>query len=808
MAVARIVLPGKRWLLCFFILFRFCTGWLSAQSVIIHGQIFSKTTGNALAGASVFVSGNKTDTGTVADANGKYIITVTAQDSVWLQFSSEHYKQLRVGLSLRNKKRVTADVFLFDESLALPEAVIEASKTHKKGTEGQSTEILKQQQIDQMASTNLKAGLQMVTGVSILDNQINIRGSSGFNYGTGSRVLVLLDGMPAMNTERATVNFNLLPADNIDRVEILKGSSALRYGSGALGGVVNVIMNEPTDQPYTVLRFTQTFYLPPPKITDNHWEGAKNSYISSIHFTHTRRIYSNWDISVQGDVVKDNGYREQEYSNRVHLMLMNKWHDILRKPGLQIRFNVQFLGEQSAVFVFWKDYPYYTHQPGLNSLSKQINYYLLADPSLKYTSRKGNIFNIQNRLSWQKTQSSIGISGYSVQYWGEFTWNRRIRPWLDINTGANYQYSYSKASNNIQSEASGKQAAAFAIASFHFLKYKRDPSEYRITVTAGLRFQFETMRGDTVQTDSVYRPVNIITMKHPLAGVTFNYHVLPFTYIRASISQGVRAASLNERFSNFTIAGLHTESAPGIKPETGYSTELGFTQYFGIKHGGSKLAGYVDVAGFLMHFRDMIEFLIDIPKSSLTQLSFQAQNLTDVYIYGIEGNLGFRYEYRKFLLAGNGGITAIEPINLGGLKVLDGDAATILVLNPPVNIKDPNFYKYVRDVPYTLKYRSKVTSTESLTIGWGLVNFTTNYRYLSRMENVDKLLLFAIPGTYDFRKANTGGTHLLDFILSCTIRGRHIISAHVFNALNWQYMILPGNIGEQRSVALQYKVAF
>jgi hypothetical protein len=93
-------------------------------------------------------------------------------------------------------------------------------------------------------------------------------------------------------------------------------------------------------------------------------------------------------------------------------------------------------------------------------------------------------------------------------------------------------------------------------------------------------------------------------------------------------------------------------------------------------------------------------------------------------------------------------------------------------------------------------------------LGWGIVNFVTNYRYLSRMENVDKLLLFAIPGTYNFRKANAGGWHLLDFILSCTIRGRHVISAHVFNALNWQYMILPGNIGEQRSVALQYKVAF
>ena len=132
----------------------------------------------------------------------------------------------------------------------------------------------------------------------------------------------------------------------------------------------------------------------------------------------------------------------------------------------------------------------------------------------------------------------------------------------------------------------------------------------------------------------------------------------------------------------------------------------------------------------------------------------------------------------------------------------------MLVLNPPVGMTDPDFYKYIRDVPYTLKYRSKITATQSLAVRWGIMSFTTNYRYISRMLNVDKLLLFAIPGTYDFRNAHPNGWHLADFIVSCTISGKHTLSLHLFNALNSQYMILPGNIGEQRSMALQYKVTF
>ena len=41
--------------------------------------------------------------------------------------------------------------------------------------------------------------------------------------------------------------------------------------------------------------------------------------------------------------------------------------------------------------------------------------------------------------------------------------------------------------------------------------------------------------------------------RNPLAGFTFNYQVLRFTYIRASITQGIRTASLNERFSKITM---------------------------------------------------------------------------------------------------------------------------------------------------------------------------------------------------------------------------------------------------------------
>ncbi|MDZ4845857.1 MAG: TonB-dependent receptor [Chitinophagales bacterium] len=808
MESAQSVLFGKLLLLSFCLtLLQLTAVPLLAQDVSISGQILSKTTGTTLPGTTVQAIGAQTTIVTLADENGKYSLTIPSSDSVLLQFSLIGFKKFIIRLSLNNKTNLTCDALLTEENLLLPQVEIEGGKMPERGTEGQTIEVITQQQLDQQAATNLKSGLQMVTGVTIIDNQINIRGSSGFNYGTGSRVLVLLNGMPAMNAERATVNFNLLATDNIERVEVLKGSASLRYGSSALGGVVNVIMDKPSDTPRTTIRFAQRFFLPPDSSVRN-WEGIKNSYVSSLHFSRSQRIRKTWDFTAQGDLVRDAGYRNEEYNNRVRVLALNEWHNAFKRNRLTIGFNVQYLREQSAVFVFWKDYPNYTHEPGLNSLSRQTLDYVIADPSLKYISPNGNIYNLQCRFSWQNTESSTSLSGYSLQSWNEFTWSRQFKPWFSIIAGGNYQYSFSNPTNNPQGEASSQQFAQFGIATFRLLKSKFESSDYRIIITTGARFQYEKMFGDTFQINYIFQPEKLLTIRHPLAGFTINYQVLRFTRVRASITQGVRAASLNERFSNISLGGLRTNPAPNINPETGYSAEIGITQYFGAKGAASKFSGYLDAAAFLMRFQDMIEFLIDIPKSSLTNLSFKAQNLANVSIQGIEGNLGFRFEHRKLLIAYNGGVTLLQPVNYDGLKELDGDSATILVLNPPVGITDPDFYKYIRDVPYTLKYRSKITATQSLTIGWGIMIFTTNYRYLSRMENVDKLLLFAIPGTYAFRNDHLNGWHLVDFILSSTINNQHTLSLHLFNALNSQYMILPGNIGEQRSIAMQYKVTF
>ncbi|GIV43366.1 MAG: hypothetical protein KatS3mg035_0489 [Bacteroidia bacterium] len=82
-----------------------------------------------------------------------------------------------------------------------------------------------------------------------MKDQPNIRGSAGYTYGSGTRVLTMLDGLPMISADRSGTNFDMLPTDNIKQVEVIKGASSVLFGAGAMGGVINVLTADPTIVP-------------------------------------------------------------------------------------------------------------------------------------------------------------------------------------------------------------------------------------------------------------------------------------------------------------------------------------------------------------------------------------------------------------------------------------------------------------------------------------------------------------------------------------------------------------------------------
>ena len=53
--------------------------------------------------------------------------------------------------------------------------------------------------------------MQRMPGVTVIDGQANIRGGSGYSYGAGSRVLLLMDDLPVLTGDAAFPSWDLIP---------------------------------------------------------------------------------------------------------------------------------------------------------------------------------------------------------------------------------------------------------------------------------------------------------------------------------------------------------------------------------------------------------------------------------------------------------------------------------------------------------------------------------------------------------------------------------------------------------------------
>jgi outer membrane receptor protein involved in Fe transport len=62
---------------------------------------------------------------------------------------------------------------------------------------------------------------------------------------------VLIDDLPLLTADANDAKWNIIPMENVDQLEVIKGAASALYGSGALNGIVNVRTAYPVNEPYT-----------------------------------------------------------------------------------------------------------------------------------------------------------------------------------------------------------------------------------------------------------------------------------------------------------------------------------------------------------------------------------------------------------------------------------------------------------------------------------------------------------------------------------------------------------------------------
>jgi iron complex outermembrane receptor protein len=212
-----------------------------------------------------------------------------------------------------------------------------------------SSYVLDQKIFSEKNFRQIDEALRYVPGISMISDQISIRGSSGYGRGAGTRVLILVDGIPIYTPDSGDIIWELVPTSEIERVEIIKGSVSSLYGSSAIGGVINIITKETSSNPLTYVQLQGGVYNKPSH-EEWEWTDGTMTYNSQV-ISHSRSFGK---ISIAGSFsrLEYYSYRKNDYQLRFAGFLKANYHFT---KSTSLAFMGTGYTRDKGTFNYWKD---------------------------------------------------------------------------------------------------------------------------------------------------------------------------------------------------------------------------------------------------------------------------------------------------------------------------------------------------------------------------------------------------------------------------------------------------------------------
>lgn len=131
----------------------------------------------------------------------------------------------------------------------LKEVVISDTKfTLKKEKSGKVIEVITADDLAKKSGQSLATVLSQVAGVEINGNQSANGKNLGYYIrgGKNRQVLIMIDGIPVTDASGINIEYDLrlLPVEQVERIEVMKGAASTLYGTGAATGVINITLKK------------------------------------------------------------------------------------------------------------------------------------------------------------------------------------------------------------------------------------------------------------------------------------------------------------------------------------------------------------------------------------------------------------------------------------------------------------------------------------------------------------------------------------------------------------------------------------
>ncbi|MCK4815803.1 TonB-dependent receptor, partial [bacterium] len=190
------------WFFCFFIIYASAFGQkfgeLNEKTSQITGQVIEAGSGKPIFGANVLIRG--TMLGAATDSEGRFKISYVPLSTYTIMVTAVGYKSGKKTVSVDSDSKIDL-LFSLKETVILMDGIAITASRYRQSLEDLpvSLSLFSAKELQDRNITSAEQALRYVPGVNSMEGgQISIRGSSGFNWGIGSRVLVLFNGNPIM----------------------------------------------------------------------------------------------------------------------------------------------------------------------------------------------------------------------------------------------------------------------------------------------------------------------------------------------------------------------------------------------------------------------------------------------------------------------------------------------------------------------------------------------------------------------------------------------------------------------------------
>jgi iron complex outermembrane receptor protein len=780
------------------------------SSATVKGTVKDEQ-GEALLGASVIYRSDVSK-GTIADEKGAFFLEVP-QGECKLICRYTGMKSDTVSFVLLPNEQKVIDFTLFSYIKEFKQVDVKVGKFDKPIEEQTvSMIVLKPELIENKNTRSIETALDQTPGLNILDGEPQIRGGSGFTFGVGSKVAVIVDDMPMLSGDAGRPEWGFIPVENISQIEVVKGAASVLSGSSALSGSVNIRTAYPTSKPKTKINIYNGLYSSPNQ-PNASW-GDKPPIIVGANFLHSQ-MFGNLDVVVGGNLNYDHGYigppitdsivatvfpdtitnfTEDDLISKRARFNFNLRYRSKKYKGLNYGLNGNFMVMHTTMPLAWLNDSsgLFRAYPGAIFLQDQFIFNL--DPFVNFFTQSNGKHYLRGRILRVDNEMSANQSNNATTYYGDYMFKKKYKEFKNLEFVGGLTSTFTNSYANIYTGSGTPNNKMFNFSAYSQMETKL---KNILNLSVGGRLEYFQLN------DS-------ITALKPIFRAGSSLKIYQETYLRASYGQGYRFPTITERFIRTGVGNFGVFPNPGLLPESSWNAEIGLKQ--GVKIGG--VYGYLDLAGFWQEYQNTIEYMFGI-----------WNELTDVQAMG--SSAGF-----MFLNTGNSRVLGLDLSFTGFAEIKKHGKMTFLLgynyIVPKTLTPD---YVYATDslsrvFSYNstsmdpsqgiLKYRFLHNAKMDMEYSWkGKFSIGASAKYFSKIVNMDAIIKDFEEFTtdvevlqdlqyIDFFEAHRFGNWIFDARISFNFTDAHKLALIGTNILNRTYSLRPLKIEPPRTITVQY----